>query len=705
MHRFRYNYKALCLSALVICILLLFADSAFAAVSIDSYASGSGGSTDTLTMLKKGIGVTGFDKILGDMGPELIRSARYIVAILIAASGIMVAFGIEDGKKTMWSVILGLGLALNLGSFLLTSYGSYWNASPESNPVGQIEVPVITSGSDKKDEKQTAIDAAGTMAEGQTYSSLMSIKSGDAFKNGGFQFFRSFLTSYVDKIIIPGALNLRGLLIKLSLAITLIDASLKLSLDLVGGNVVKFLITLSLKLGFNIFLITEWLSDAKSKGLALTQNLCNGFAELGFKAAGINISVDNYVFSGLADGIIKAALVAWNALYAKSSNLSIFEGVVLTLFCIFALIIFMISMIWIAFEIVMAQVEFYTMALLTMMLLPFMMSEHTSFLSRNAISAMFNCAIKVCVIAFLAAAGTSAVGNFFDAISSEFSSSKNGNLISLYIQLNMTVCFFLFMVLKIPSLVSGLLTGNPSMGASDMVNSIRSGAAMAMGAASSGLTTGLSAVGAVRGAYAAQGGGDSGGGGGGNNRMSSLNNIGGGSADAAGMAAEMGPSGGGSSSMSASTGGSSAAMSNVGGGSSGGSGSPSTDAPVETGGGSSGGSSSGSSSSKLAKFGKAVATAGRNAAVAAVFNSKPAQAYRNGYSIGQSAYQTQSAGAVKKNWETGEEVDANGQSVPSPTLAMAEQMNNIQSSLNEISSKLTPPPAPPPDVGTFNPKG
>ncbi len=696
MRWLRHDYKTLCIFGLVLCFLFVFADYAFAAVNVNDYASSSAGSSDTLSMLKKGIGVTGFDKILGDMGPELIRSARYVVAILIAASGIMVAFGIEDGKKTMWSVILGIGIALNLGSFLLTSYGTYWYAPPESQQVGQVDVPVITSGSDDKDDKQTAIDKAGKMVDGQTYSSLMSIQSGDAFKNGGFQFFRSFLTSYVDKIILPGALNLRGLLIKLALAITLIDASLKISLDLVGGNIVKFLITLSLKLGFNIFLITEWLSDAKTKGLALTQNLCNGFAELGFKAAGINLSVDTYVFSGLADGIIKAAIVAWTSLYAKSSDLSIFEGVVLTLFCIFALIIFILSMVWIAFEIVMAQVEFYTMALLTMMLLPFMMSEHTSFLSRNAISAMFNCAIKVCVIAFLAAAGTSAVGSFLDAISSEFSKPGTGNLMSLYIQLNMTVCFFLFMVLKIPSLVQGLLSGSPSMGASDMVNMAKAGAAKVSSVASGGTSAALQAAGAVAGAYANAGGGGA--------KMSSLSNIGGGVADAAGMAAEMGPSGGGGSTMAANVGGSSPAMSKVAGGPSGDGGT--NGAPVEPGGGAVSGGSSGGGG-KLGKIGRAIGTAAKNAVVSAAYNSKPVKDFQKGYNTAQNPYGTSSDGAASRSWASGKELDASGNPV-SPSMvnsgggAGAVEGNNHGGNMYVVfQSAHNPAPKRP----QFDPKG
>jgi len=36
---------------------------------------------------------------------------RSIITILTVAAGAMVAFGIEDGKKTVWQFMLGIGLA------------------------------------------------------------------------------------------------------------------------------------------------------------------------------------------------------------------------------------------------------------------------------------------------------------------------------------------------------------------------------------------------------------------------------------------------------------------------------------------------------------------------------------------------------------------------------------------------------------------
>lgn len=78
----------------------------------------------------------------------------------------------------------------------------------------------------------------------------------------------------------------------------------------------------------------------------------------------------------------------------------------------------------------MAQIEFYTMALLTMMLLPFMMSQHTSFLSNNAIAAMFNCAMKVCVIAFLSVVDMSALGRYFNDLMAN--ALKPDNFAALY---------------------------------------------------------------------------------------------------------------------------------------------------------------------------------------------------------------------------------------------------------------------------------
>lgn len=503
MSLFRKHSKLFSLFIFIF-ILCLTSASAFAAEK------------STTQMLNEGIGISGFDNILSTMGLELVYNARIIVGILIAASGIMVAFGIDDGKKTMWSAILGIGLALNLGSFLYSSLGHYWEASTASQNVGRIEIPVIQNEKiNKQSTSQEAQQEAKDMATNPStkYEDMMTPKSGNSADGAGFHLFRSFISQYVERVIEPGASNLKGILIKLSLAITLIDASLKLSLDLVGGNVVKFLISLALKVGFNIFLIDNWITSSFDGNIKLTQSLCNGFAELGFKAAGKNITVDNLVFAGLADGIIKSAYLAFNAFYAGASDIGFLTHTFLCLFATFSLICFFLGMVWLAFEMIMAQIEFYTMALLTMMLLPFMMSDHTSFLSRNAISAMFNCAMKVSVIAFLGAAGTSAVGRFFDSASGSFANVQNDNLLSLLLQINMTVFLILFLVIQIPKLIQGLLSGSPSMGASDLVGVAKQGVTLAATAA--GVGAGLASVGLNAGA----------------GKMSSLGNLAGGTGD------------------------------------------------------------------------------------------------------------------------------------------------------------------------------
>lgn len=155
------------------------------------------------------------------------------------------------------------------------------------------------------------------------------------------------------------------------------------------------------------------------------------------------------------------------------------------------------------------------MALLTMMLLPFMMSEHTSFLSRNAISAMFNCAIKVCVIAFLSASGLTAIGGFFDNIKSQFGTAAGDGIgaLSIFIQLSLTVSFFFIMIHQIPKLVSGLLSGSPSMGAGDLVAPAKQAASIA--GTTAGVGIGLARTGLNAGA----------------GKMSAISNIAGGTKD------------------------------------------------------------------------------------------------------------------------------------------------------------------------------
>ena len=91
-----------------IAALWLWQDTAFAIAS------------DNRSILAGGTGLGGlFDDALFDIGEGLIQAANLVMFFMTIASFLMVSFGIEDEKKLMWQVMLGLGLAWNFGGALL----------------------------------------------------------------------------------------------------------------------------------------------------------------------------------------------------------------------------------------------------------------------------------------------------------------------------------------------------------------------------------------------------------------------------------------------------------------------------------------------------------------------------------------------------------------------------------------------------------
>ena len=221
------KYIWLCALFTVVCILTvtIYQDAAYAMSSEDLANVGVGADLGT------------FNGTLKNITKGLLISARVVAVIMTAVAGCMVAFGIQDGTKTTWNIILGIGLALNFGSFLYGVYSGYLDTSSTTAAVTQYQF-------DLKDSK-----------------------------DGGVDVLSGFMNNYTQNIIIPGAKAIVPISIKLLIILTLIDASLKLAFDLVSGDKVKFLLKVTLQSGFYLFLITNWLS-----GLDLMQALSNGFA-------------------------------------------------------------------------------------------------------------------------------------------------------------------------------------------------------------------------------------------------------------------------------------------------------------------------------------------------------------------------------------------------------------------------------------------
>ena len=123
---------------------------------------------------------------------------------------------------------------------------------------------------------------------------------------------------------------------------------------------------------------------------------------------------------------------------------------------ILALAIF-IAFAFIALNVLLCFVEFYLTTALSIILLPFGVNSHTSFISQKALGAVVNIGVKLMIMIFLLGLMSTMISKM-DAITND----DYGKLFEAVLQ----ACMYAFLIWKLPSLISGMLSGTPSMGAS-----------------------------------------------------------------------------------------------------------------------------------------------------------------------------------------------------------------------------------------------
>ena len=378
-----------------------------------------------------------WDSVLDTLKTNIVQSVVPAIAtIMIAVAALMVVFGEQHQYKSSFYTILGLGLALNFGSFLYSDsgFGSYLNPTTQTAQTTMYKVTLTDT--------------------------------------GDVNFLSGFMNNYINHIVAPGAEAIKGPSLKLLGTLALIDVSVELALGLGKTDVVKFMLELLLKIGFYIFLITNWVGGT----FGLTEVVSASFEKLGYRAAGGTLYNP--------DSIVQNGIKIFNTMWASMSKLGISSfGVLLADF--FILITVTITTFLTAIEMFMIRIEFWTIALITLPLLAFGINKHTRFLAEKAIGAVFNCGIKCGVIAFISAVAGPLLNNFAEQIAK---SPDVGTSFNLLLQL-MLGCIVIYMLTtKIPALAQGLISGSPSLSSGDMRASIGSAAA------------GASKVGAVYGA-------------------------------------------------------------------------------------------------------------------------------------------------------------------------------------------------------------
>lgn len=436
-HRIQALYSHIPLGMAFILVVFLLADS--------STALAAGFSSDI--GLKAGDG--SFQNNLTTITNGMFAVARIISTIMIALAGLMIAFNVESANKTTWNIILGIGLALNFGTVLMSAYGGY----------------------------------VGMGGDQAAFEYKMHV---DADKNSKwYDFLQPFTRTYIDYTK-SGAVAIMPVAGKLLIVLTAISASIKISLDLISGDKMKFLVQTLLETGLYLFLILNWYGH----GIDIMGSLCNGFESLGYHAGGYT-SADGT----RGNSLIENAVAMFSTGYGAAEKAFSIWSPISSLVTILCLVVMFILLLLAGLELLMAKIEFFTMAMITIPLIPFVALPQTKFLFERALGAMFNLAIKVSIIAFLAAMSSKILTDYCEEFAKIATDESSGGIIgNMPVLIQMVVVSFLLYLLikKIPALVQGLLSGSPSLSSASMTQTaknvtstaVAAGAAVASGGAS-----------------------------------------------------------------------------------------------------------------------------------------------------------------------------------------------------------------------------
>ena len=421
----------LCIFVLVVVLVLADGTTASAAASFSSDIGLKGGDN-------------AFQNNLTTMANGMFTVARIISTIMIALAGIMIAFNVETANKTTWNIILGIGLALNFGTVLMSAFGGNFGGADQAPFEYRMHV---TADEDSK----------------------------------WYDFLQPFTRTYIDYTK-SGAVSIMPVAAKLLIVLTAISASVKISLDLISGDKMKFLVQILLETGLYLFLILNWYGH----GIDIMGSLCSGFQAIGYHAGGYS--------DGMGSGsLIANAVTMFTTGYGAAQEAFSIWSPISGLFTILCLVIMFILLVLAGIEMLMAKIEFFTMAMITIPLIPFAALPQTKFLFERALGAMFNLAIKVAVISFLTAMSSRILTDYCDEFAKIAQDPSKGGIIGnmpVLIQAVVVSLLLYLLIKKIPDLVQGLLSGSPSLNGASMTQTAKNvtsaGVATAAAVASGG---------------------------------------------------------------------------------------------------------------------------------------------------------------------------------------------------------------------------
>ncbi len=377
-----------------------------------------------------------WDNTLYAMMDNIAAVARPIVAIMVAVSGIMVMLDAGSvNTARIARMTLGIGLSLQVADFVIGGNGIF--ADLRNIATGVAVKPTMPS---------------------------ISLNGSDQGMNfiGAFMTYYQQMCYYGASILVPSALKILGTL-------TVVDVTLTLVFKLEGDHIQYMLHTI-LKVGFYIFLIENWMGGTGEMA-NLAHTLLTSFEQIGINATGMTeLKPESIILNGYE--------VVTSVVDTLKGNHSYFNILWDLVILVIGLAVFL-CVAMTAIEVIVTRLEFYTVALIVTILIPFGAYKHTKFLFEKAIAAMFGLGIKMAMVTFICILADPLLKGLVES----FNEAQGWDNLTTLLQLFFGTLILCILAKKIPSMAMGLLNGQPSLGGGDMLSPAKSAANAGMSAA------------------------------------------------------------------------------------------------------------------------------------------------------------------------------------------------------------------------------
>lgn len=338
---------------------------------------------------------------------------RIIVTCLIVGSAGMLAFGeLSATTTTFLRMILSMTVIINLGI-----YFGYMFIVPDSSFISIAE---------PKPDPNSA------------------------------NFLGQMMMSFIYKCQ-KGAEFLYPICVKILACAWAIDVAITLMLK-IEDDIIKYMISNALKMAMYLFLITNWIL-----GMGIAHAVFASFERIGYIAGGGENSI--LMPDDIMGNAFKIIENTWNSFSQISFTTSPFA-------LILAVVIFLVivaCILVISAQIMVVRVEFWVMAIFTMLTMSIGMFKPTKFLFERAISSLIHYATKVSIVAFVTAILepmlTSAVENF---VSGGESLDLQKNFLT-FMQLAFSLGIMCMLVYKLPNLAQA----KPALNGNDLSNQLK----------------------------------------------------------------------------------------------------------------------------------------------------------------------------------------------------------------------------------------